>query len=649
MFAPTAVQFCHSRGAADCLPPGSVQCRGMGWGRDPLAACGRLSRPGLGRAAVAVVAIAAVAWMWPGLGPRSAAALETVEFSAPGAETALLSGLRASSVVLEAERAGVTDPQELLAAAKAEYARMVGVLFGAGHYGGTVSVRIDGREAAEFDPLEVPRSIGRIEVTVDPGPVFAFSRAEVAPLAPGTELPAGFAVGETARSDLIRSATRRAVDGWRAASHALAEPGGQRIVADHRAGTLDAQVEILPGPPVRFSRLVVRGNERMRENRVHRIADLPEGEPFDPAELEAAAQRLRRTGSFSSVAMTEASAPNPDGTLEITVTMVEAPLRRFGFGAEVDTDEGGRLSAFWLHRNLLGGAERFRVEGEVGGIGGSISGQDFRLAVSLARPATFTRETTLNLNAVAETVSERDFDVRRFFATAGVSHRFGDRLTGDLALGYLVEQTRDAFGRQTREAVILPSGLRWDTRDDERDATRGIYLDGRATPFYGIRGADSGAQLRLDARAYRGVAERVVLAGRLQLGSVVGSRLNETPREFLFLSGGSGTVRGQPYRVLGVEQIAPDGQRVRIGGRGFAGLSGEARVGVTDTIGVVGFVDAGYVSASSFLEDGEWHAGAGIGLRYRTGIGPIRVDLAAPVQGDTGNGVQLAIGIGQAF
>ncbi|MGY6410111.1 MAG: autotransporter assembly complex protein TamA [Alkalilacustris sp.] len=578
-----------------------------------------------------------------------AVALDAVDFTVDGTDNGLEQALRASSLVLETRAAGVEDPQELLAAAKAEYARMVGVLFGAGHYGGVVSVLVDGREAADFDPLEVPRSVTRIEVIVDPGPRFTFGRAEIAPLAPGSELPAAFAEGRTAQSDRIRQATSRAVDDWRAASHALARPGAQRIVADHRTRRLDAEIEIVPGPALTFGRLQQRGTERMRENRVRRIADLPEGEPFDPAEVEAAAQRLRRTGSFSSVAIAQAETPNPDGSLDMIVTMVEAPLRRFGLGAEVDTAEGGRLSAFWLHRNLLGGAERLRVEGEVGGIGGDIGGQDFRLGVSLARPATFTRETTLTLSALAETVNERDFDVRRVFVTAGVSHRFSDRLTGDLALGYLAERTRDAFGRETREAFVLPGGLRWDTRDDERDSTRGFLVDARATPFYGIRGTDSGAQLRLDGRTYRGVGERVVLAGRVQLGSVLGARLDETPREFLFLSGGSGTVRGQPFRVLGVERVAPDGATVRIGGRGFAGLSAEARVGVTNTIGVVGFVDAGYVSASSLLEDGEWHAGAGIGLRYRTGIGPIRVDLAAPVRGDTGSGLQLAIGIGQAF
>ncbi len=583
--------------------------------------------------------------LWAG----AATALERVTLDAPGAGTRMENGLRSASLLLEAESAGVDDPQELLAAAKAEYGRMVAVLYGGGYYGGTVSVRIDGREAAEFDPLEVPSAIREITVTVDLGERFRFSRAEVAPLAPGTELPAEFAVGEIARSDLIRQATTRAVQGWRSAGHAIVAPDPARIVADHRDATLDARVPIRPGPAVTFGTLQLRGNERMRPARMRKIAGFPEGTPFDPAAVELAAQRLRRTGSFTSVAMTQADTLGPGDTLDITATVVEAPLRRFGFGAEIDTAEGGRLSAFWLHRNLLGGAERLRVEGEVGSIGSSISGQDYRFAIRFARPATFTPETTLNLSATAETVNERDFDARRVGVEAGVSHIFSERLTGNVAVGYLFERTRDATGTRSRSALTLPFGLLWDARDDDRDTRRGVYLDGRALPFYGLRGASSGAQLQLDARGFVPTGDRVVLAGRVQLGSVLGASLEDTPRQLLFLSGGPGTVRGQPYRVLGVERPAPGGQTVLVGGRGFAGLSGEVRVAATDTIGVVGFADAGFVSASSVLRDAEFHAGAGIGLRYATGIGPIRADLAAPVGGDTGSGLQLTIGIGQAF
>ncbi|MFP3656143.1 BamA/TamA family outer membrane protein, partial [Burkholderia sp. SIMBA_052] len=87
------------------------------------------------------------------------------------------------------------------------------------------------------------------------------------------------------------------------------------------------------------------------------------------------------------------------------------------------------------------------------------------------------------------------------------------------------------------------------------------------------------------------------------------------------------------------------------GGRGYLALSGEVRGRITDTISLVGFYDAGFVDQDSFVSgDSEFHAGAGLGVRYNvTGIGPIRLDLAMPVSGDTEDGLQFYIGIGQAF
>ena len=131
---------------------------------------------------------------------------------------------------------------------------------------------------------------------------------------------------------------------------------------------------------------------------------------------------------------------------------------------------------------------------------------------------------------------------------------------------------------------------------------------------------------------------------------VIGSTLLGTPRDFLFYSGGGGTVRGQPYQSLGVDY--PEIYAEKIGGMAFGALSGEVRARVTEKIGVVGFLDLGYVGAMDFGGDyGNWHGGAGLGVRYATGFGPIRFDVAAPIEGsvDTGEGVQFYIGIGQAF
>ena len=144
---------------------------------------------------------------------------------APGAPKDLADRLRAVSTVGDTAEREETTPQDLLAAARADYARMVSILYEAGYYGGTVNIAVDGREAAEIPPLAAPSRIDNIAILVRPGPRFAFSTARIAPIVPSTELPEGFAPGEPARSGLISEAARAGIDGWREFGHAKALVG----------------------------------------------------------------------------------------------------------------------------------------------------------------------------------------------------------------------------------------------------------------------------------------------------------------------------------------------------------------------------------------------------------------------------------------
>ena len=566
---------------------------------------------------------------------------------APGAPEALAKSLRGASLVLSTLADGRVPASDVMAAARADYGRLLGALYAEGYYSGVISIRVDGREAAAIPVLDDPTRIGRIEITVQPGLPFRFSRAEVTPLAPGTVLPRGFAAGQPAPSGVISDAVRAGVEGWRDVGHAKAEAAGQEIVADHANATLDARATLAPGPRLRFGPLTVTGNTRVRTERIEEIAGLPEGEIFSPDELSRAAERLRRTGAFRSVTLREAEEPGPGDLLPIGVLVDEEKRRRLGFGAEVSSSEGLRLTGYWLHRNLFGGAERLRFDGEIAGIGGETGGEDYRLAVSFARPATFTPDTALTLDALAEQRFEPDYDIRAFEFGAGLSHVFSDTLSGAVSLRYRQSRVEDAAGTTDFSTLTLPISLTWDRRDDRLDPLDGFYIEAEAMPFLGLESSGSGARLSADARAYRGFGDgRFVAAARLQLGSIFGPSLADTPRDFLFYSGGGGSVRGQDYQSLGVTAL-PGG--IRSGGQHFLGLQAELRASVTEKIGVVAFYDWGYVAAQDWGDafDGS-HAGAGLGLRYNTGIGPIRFDVAVPVSGG-GEGAQFYIGIGQAF
>ena len=211
-------------------------------------------------------------------------------------------------------------------------------------------------------------------------------------------------------------------------------------------------------------------------------------------------------------------------------------------------------------------------------------------------------------------------------------------------MAFSASQGRDAAGDYAYRSLDLPLGVIWDRRDSKTDPTKLFYLDVSAKPFFGFGNTDNGARLSFDARGYKALGDRVVLAARLQGGAVLGADILDTPRGDLFYSGGGGTVRGQPYQSLGVT-VDDGGTAVNIGGNQFLGASLEARVKVSDKFGLVGFVDMGLVGVQGAGHD--WHAGAGIGVRYATGVGPVRLDVALPV-GD-GKSAQVYVGLGQSF
>lgn len=543
------------------------------------------------------------------------------------------------------------DPstQELLAAAHADYARLLAVLYDAGYFGPVIQITLDGIDAASIPPVQPPKVIDKVVIAVETGPKFRFGQTRIAPIAPGTELPEEFAPGQTASLSVLKDTVSAGVSGWRDQGHAKAELARQELTARHDERQINADLTLAPGPRLRFGALSVVGDSDVRRARILEIAGLPTGTVFSPEALRLATQRLRRSGAFAAVALTEADRPTADGRLPITAKVTDAPKRRFGFGAELSSLEGLTLSTFWMHRNLLGGAERLRLEAEVEGIGGNSGGEDYRLSARFERPATFNADTDFYALAKIEQLDEVNFFSRQLDLEAGIERIASEERSYTLGVGLRKAETRDAFGTDQYTLLTLPLGATFDYRDNALNAKDGYYARVSLTPFVALDGADNGLRSYADLRGYRtfGEARPVTLALRGQLGSVYGPDLSEAPADYLFYSGGGGTVRGQPYQALGVEL----GGGAVVGGRSFLGLSAEARVGVTEKIGVVGFVDAGYIGAEQFYDgSGEWHSGAGLGLRYDTGIGPIRLDVAVPTSGpEVNEDFQVYIGIGQAF
>ncbi len=584
--------------------------------------------------------------------PQPSPALDRLDFAVTGGDKALEKTVRGASLLLAQQVDGNTDAEDLFAAARADYANILGALYAEGYFSAVIRITIDGREASAIAPLDAPSRVGTVAVRVETGPRFKFSKTEVGPLRPDTELPVEFAPGEVAATGVIEDAVDEATLDWRNAGFAKVRPVREDIVAHHPSATLSADIRLDPGPELRFGPVTVKGADRMEVRRILKIAGLREGEKFSQLELDRASARLRRSGVFSSVTLSESETILNGGLLPIEITVAEQKPRRYSVGAEMTSQEGLALTGYWLHRNLLGGGERFKIEGAIQNIGAKNSGADYGLTISIERPATLTRDTTAGLTFTLGHLDEEDYqaDLAEFGLT--FTQYVSDQLTARAGIQYEYVRGSDPGGKFEYRNLSLPLGLTWDRRDSTTDARRGFYIDATAKPFLGFGTTDSGIRLTFDTRGYRsfGERDRITLAARIQGGAIYGSSLLGTPRDELFFSGGGGTVRGQPYKSLGIPVLRGMGSEFLIGGKFMLASSFEVRARVTESIGVVGFVDAGRIGGEGFFDDlGGWHAGAGLGLRYETGFGPIRLDVAAPVGGDTGDGVQLYIGLGQSF
>ncbi|WP_209075948.1 BamA/TamA family outer membrane protein [Shimia sp. R9_3] len=586
------------------------------------------------------------AMMICGLSCSAAQAFE-IDFRAAGGDETLGERLQAASLLTTAKEEGTTEGQDIVAAAQTDYKRLLGVLYRAGYFGPSISIKVNGQEAANISPFAQINTVSNVSVSVTPGNKFRFGQTSIAPIAPETELPEEFAPAAPADLGAVEAAARAGVSGWRDEGHAKAKVAAENITADHRASELDVDVALDPGPKLRFGKLIYKGQSTVRPDRVEEIADLPTGSQFSPEAARRVTARLRRTETFRTVDLREAEEPNPDGTLDMELALVDSPPRRFGFGAELESTQGLSVSAFWMHRNWNGGAENLRFDAEVENIGGDGGGINYRLGTLYSRPATFNSDTALIVGAEIKQEDEDLYFLRQFGASVGYKRIVSERLETSAALTGFYSDVRDNFGDRTFQGIGVWAQAKLDRRDVIVNPTSGYYIQATAFPYAGFSETEPALFLEGDLRAYQGFGadNRFIAAGRVLVGSILGPSLRGTPPDLLFYSGGGGTVRGQPYQS---GFVTVDG--IDSGGLSFLGFNTEARVKITDAITTVAFFDGGFVGETSNLfGDGSFHSGAGLGVRYNTGFGPIRLDLGVPVSGNTGDGLQLYIGIGHAF
>lgn len=566
-----------------------------------------------------------------------------------------------SASALWADRDGTPPPSTaaFLARVKAEYGRLTAALYREGRYGGSIAITVDGRDPDALAPDEALPQPVKVAVRVLPGPLFHFGRVEIdgAP-PPGPEdddirksTPAeiGLAAGEPARASAVTQSEKLLIDAWRRRGHPLATILKRDTIARHDASALDVTITVDPGPAARFGPLAVTGTDRMDPGYTAWMAAIPEGAPYDPAVIERGQKNLRRLQVFSSQRVEEAKALDAKGDLPLTLNVAERPRRLIGGGVSYATEDGAGIDAYWQHRNLFGHAEQLRLSGAVNGING-VDPKDFsyNAAATFTRPGIVTPFTDLTAALEASRDTPDTYTETAITAKVALAHAITEALsvTGGLSVTY--SRDEDAAGTDDFLFTGLPFTLSYDSRDDKTDPHDGLNARLGLQPFYEATYGNAGGIADGSIASYLPVDRdgRFVIAARLAGGSVLGAPASELPNGRLYYAGGGSSVRGYSYRSLG-----PTVDGAVTGGLSYVEGSLELRAKVTETIGVVGFVDAGNAFASSYPDfaDGLRYA-VGAGVRYYTGLGPIRLDVAVPLDardGDPAYGIY--VGLGQSF
>ena len=537
-----------------------------------------------------------------------------------------------------------------------------------GYYDAEVYQTLGGvreREAGEAPSAGETPGEARVRFDVLPGPQYMFGAIDLGNLAAtGSDLPGLRAAFELQPGDPVLGdrivAERLDLDiALGETGYAFAKVAEPDLLIDHARREGDLTVPVEPGGKYAFGAVVSSLPRFLSSRHLAAIARFDAGDLYKRSEVDDLRRAILATGLVSSVTVTpretEAPAPGDPGTVELDVALTKAPLRTIAGIVGYSSREGFRAEASWEHRNLFPPEGLLRVRG-VAGTQEQLAGVTFR------RSNVWGRDRVLSLDLFAQTVDRDAFEARTVSFLANFQRQstiiYQKRWTYGIGLEAVATGEREGSvdgvqaPRQTFFIGALPGNVGYDASDDLLDPTRGFRVGLRVSPEYSvINNGASGTYFKaqLDGSYYQPVSERIVLAARGRLGTIMGAPIRQIAPSRRFYAGGGGSVRGYGYQQIGPRDTAGDPS----GGRSLSELAIEARVrtGLFDgALAVVPFIDAGAVDETSTPSLSDLRFGAGIGVRYYTNFGPLRIDIGTPLnprKGDSRIGVYVALG--QAF
>ena len=529
-----------------------------------------------------------------------------------------------------------------------------------GYYDAQVIRSIGAAGAADEGADETPTA--RFDII--PGPRYRFGAVDLGSLvlagAAYDDLREAFGVypGDFISLDEVTDGRIALEDGLAEGGFPFAVVRDPELEIDHARIEGDLTMQVKPGGVFVMGEVVSENEDFLSGEHLSRIARWNPNDLYQRSDVVDLRRAILATGIVGAVDLQPVVVAEPEGdqpgVVNIAASLTPAPLRTLAGSIGVGTEEGIRIEGMWEHRNLFPPEGLLRVRG--------ILGTQEQLAGVTFRRSNFTgRDRILTVDAFASTIDYEAYDAQTLSLT-GSFERVSNLLFQkeySWSVGIELVATRESEFDVNRVELpsedyfiaALPLFGQIDESDDLLDPTEGWRASLRLSPEASDNDGVQSFYLRsqADFSYYQQVGDDTVLAGRLRLASTPGSALDGIAPSRRLYAGGGGSVRGYGYRQIGPRTDEGD----PAGGRSLVEISAEARIGTPffdGALSVVPFFDAGSVGEDELPDFGNIQWGAGVGVRYETEFGPLRLDVAVPLnRGPNDEWIAVYIGLGQAF
>jgi translocation and assembly module TamA len=513
----------------------------------------------------------------------------------------------------------------------------------------TVALAAEGYYAAQVDPKVTEDDSGlHAAFTITPGDRFSVTGYEIryTDAGPETRPTTPGAIGvDTSSSSVgsdILTVQSDVIKRLHQVGYPLAQVTERRAEAKLEEKTAKIVLITQSGPYATYGTVLWPTGIRTRRDYLQSFIPWKTGQRFNLDQTAQMRDDLAETGLFTVVAV-EPGTPAPDGTTPVDVSLTERKLRTFGAGVSYSTNLGFGGQTSWLHRNLMGRGEQLELNADISQV--LQSGK-----VQYKAPRIIPRT---DLLIIGEIKNEDDdaFSGVTFDITGELHRKLRRYLTAKAGVELFVSQSEDTFGPQRSHLIGFPIGLTYNNIKNVLNPTSGVNSSVTVEPFIGeSNGPASFTLIEGTASYHHRLDERARFIGAVwaHAGASIGETVSAVPPDKRYYAGGAGSVRGYGYKLLGPTDVEND----PIGGRSVLEGGAELRFPVKGNFGGAVFLEGGNVSEQGlFTFDEGIRYGAGIGVRYYTAVGPIRADIAFPLdrRENIDDPFQFYISLGQAF